>query len=159
MCSPGRDKPRHCVEMLYVEEGSKREQCHSFSSPPSFSHFCHYPQSNWALLVLIPRWVGLCTFWDPVGLSNELSCEAGSFSRHLNPHRIFSVRGFEALFPHAGTLGCTVCLTPQLFLLVYPCKCGNPIQPATASSTQSSSRCLAMCPFHPGSWSLPLVPV
>ena len=31
----------------------------------------------------------------------------------------FSVRGFEALFPHAGTLGCTVCLTSQFFLLFY----------------------------------------
>ena len=28
-------------------------------------------------------------------------------------------RGFEALFPHAGTLGCAVCLAPQLFLPVY----------------------------------------
>ena len=32
----------------------------------------------------------------------------------------FIVRGFEALFPHAGPLGCVVCLAPQLFLLVYP---------------------------------------
>ena len=31
----------------------------------------------------------------------------------------FSVIGFEALFPHTGTLGCAVCLAPQLFLLVY----------------------------------------
>ena len=32
---------------------------------------------------------------------------------------MFSVGGFEALFPHAGTLGCTGCLAPQLLLLVY----------------------------------------
>ena len=32
---------------------------------------------------------------------------------------MFSVRGSEALFPHAGILGCVVCLTPQLFLPVY----------------------------------------
>ena len=31
---------------------------------------------------------------------------------------MFSVKGFEALFPRAGTLGCTVCLTSQLFFLV-----------------------------------------
>ena len=37
---------------------------------------------------------------DAAGLSNILSCEAESFSCHLNPHRIFSVKGFEALFPH-----------------------------------------------------------
>ena len=32
---------------------------------------------------------------------------------------MFSVRGFEDLFPGAGTLGYAVCLAPQLFLPVY----------------------------------------
>ena len=36
------------------------------------------------------------------------------------PTGFFSQVGFEALFFHAGTLGCVVSLTPQLFLLVYP---------------------------------------
>ena len=44
-------------------------------------------QANWALLVLIPWWV-VCvhsrTLW---GLSNDLSCEARSFSCCLNPFR------------------------------------------------------------------------
>ena len=35
------------------------------------------------------------------------------------PPQVFSVRGFEALFPHTGTLGCGVCRAPQLFLPVY----------------------------------------
>ena len=35
------------------------------------------------------------------------------------PCRFFSIRGFEALFPCTGTLGCMVCLAPQLFLLVH----------------------------------------
>ena len=49
--------------------------------------------------------------------------------------QVFSVRGFEALFPHAGTLGCTVCLTPQLFLQVYPhANVGPPIPPATTAA-------------------------
>ena len=43
-------------------------------------------------------------------------------------------RGFEALFPCTGTLGCEVCLTPQLFLLVYlHTNVGLPALPATAS--------------------------
>ena len=58
--------------MLYVGEGSKKEQCHLLHSLQVFSHFPLYSQSNWALLVLIPRCVGLCIFQDPVGLSNEL---------------------------------------------------------------------------------------
>ena len=37
--------------------------------------------------LLIPGWMGLYTFQDPVGLSNELSCEAGSFSHHYDAHR------------------------------------------------------------------------
>ena len=53
-----------------------------------------------------------------MGLFNKPSYEAGSFSFGLNPQRFFQ-SGFEALFLHTGTLGCTVCLTPQLFLLVY----------------------------------------
>ena len=69
-----------------------------------------------------------------MGLSNELSCEVGSFFHHHNPHRFFSVRGFEALFPHAGTLGCVVCLAPQLFLSVYlHTNMGLPGLPATIS--------------------------
>ena len=34
------------------------------------------------------------------------------------PTGVFSQR-FEALFPHAGALGCVVCFSTQLFLLVY----------------------------------------
>ena len=30
----------------------------------------------------------------------------------------FFTQGFAALFPYAGTLGCVVCLAPQLFLPV-----------------------------------------
>ena len=34
------------------------------------------------------------------------------------PLGVFTQR-FEALFPHAGTLGCTFCLVPQFFIPVY----------------------------------------
>ena len=33
---------------------------------------------------------------------------------------VFTQR-FEALFPHAGALGCVICFAPQRFLLVYLC--------------------------------------
>ena len=72
------------------QEVSGREQCCLLYSLPVFSHLPCYPQSNWALLVLLPEWVGLCTFYNPVGLSSKLSCVARSFSCcHLNPHRCF----------------------------------------------------------------------
>ena len=95
------------------------EKCHLFSSLLPFSHFCHYPRANWAFLVLILGWVGFCTFQDPVDLSSELSCEAGSFSCCHNPHRFFSVRGFEALFPSTRTLGSMFCLAPNCSSLCF----------------------------------------
>ena len=64
---------------------------------------------------------------------------------------MFSVRGFEASFSLAGTLGCMVCLAPQLFLPVY--------LHANVGTAQSTSHCLASPGSPPGCWSLPLLPV
>ena len=121
------------------------------SSLPAFSHFLHYPQVNWALLVLIPVWMGLCTLWDPVGLSNKFCREAGSFSCcRLNPQGVFNGR-FDALFPHTGALVlrglfCSPFVPPGL----SACKCGT---------TWSSSCCLAPSPLCSGCPSPPLLPV
>ena len=73
------------------------------------------------------------------------------------PPQLLSVRGFEALFPRAGTLGCAVCLSSQLFLLVYLHTNVGP--PAATSPALSSSHCLAMHPFCPGCPSPPLRPM
>ena len=103
---------------LYVEEGSEREQCHLLSSQQAFSQFLCYSQVNWAILALIPGWVCLCTFQDPVGLSNELSCEAGSFSCCLNPHRCFQseISGFisPSWSPGLCSLSCSLVVPPGL---------------------------------------------
>ena len=73
--------------------------------------------------------------------------------------QVFIARGFEALFPHAGPLGCVVYLTPQLFLLIYlHADVGSPSVPA-ASPSRFSSSCLAKHPLCPGCLSLPLLPV
>ena len=85
--------------VLYVGEGSERELCHLLGPRPAFCHFCHYSQVNWAFLVLIPRRVVLCIFWDPVGLSNELSCEAGNFSCRRNYHRFLQPEVLRLSFP------------------------------------------------------------
>ena len=85
----------------------------------------------------------------PVGLSNELSYDAGNFSHcHCNPPQVFTVRGFEALFPHAGTLGYMVCLAPQ-FLLVYPhANMGPPHLPAITLLQVLSALASHLCPFY-----------
>ena len=73
---------------LYVGEGPRGSNGARFTRDFNLS-LC-YPQSNWAPLVLVPEWVGLCTPHAPVGLSNDLSCEAGSLSCcRPNPHRRF----------------------------------------------------------------------
>ena len=90
-------------------------------SLPDFSHSLRYPQSNWAPLVLIPEWVGLCCFmslWvSPTNSHVRLGvCPAATST----PTGVFNQR-FEALFPRTGALFCTVCSPPLLFLLVYLC--------------------------------------
>ena len=94
----------------------------------------------------------------------------GSFQRTLlwgweflllpQPPQVFLVRCFEGSFPHAGTLGCVLCLGPQLFLLVYPhTNVGPPVLPATvlpALALQPLPCCKSSLFQLP---SLPLLPV
>ena len=108
--------------MLYVGEQSEREQCHLFCFLPVFSHFPHYPQANWALLMPIHGGGGeACvrsrTLW--VSPTNS-PVRLGVLLLPPQPPQVFSVRRFETSFPPTGTLGCTICLAPQLFLPVYP---------------------------------------
>ena len=140
---PGLGNPHRCLVALYMGEGSEKEQCCLLCSLPAFSHFFLYPQANWALLVLIPGWVVLCKFWDPVSLSNKLSCEAASFSCGLNPLQVFfyqRFRGFISLHWNPGLhgLSCSPVIPPGS----SACKiCG----------TACSTSCLFACPGPPAS--------
>ena len=113
--SPGQGNPLCCIVTLYMGERLEREQCHLLSSQLALSNFICYPQANWALLV--GRFVYVI---GPCGSLQWTLLWGWEFLPPPQPPQIFSVRGFEALFPHAGTLGYVVCLTPQLFLPVYP---------------------------------------
>ena len=68
------------------------------------------------------------------------------------------------------SLGCMVCITPQLLILVYlhsnvglpqsaSCCLASPSPPCTTSPAQCSSCCFAVHPLRPGCPSLPLLPV
>ena len=151
-CSPGWGNSLHCIVALSVGEGSEREQCCLLSSQPAFSNFLHYPQANWALLTLIPRWVSLCRFQDPVGLSNELSCEAGSFSHYCNTHRFLQPEVLRLSFPMLEPWVAQSVLLPSFSSqFIHMQMWELPVlQPP------SSPPCH---PLHPGSLSLPLVPV
>ena len=96
-----------------------------------------------------------------MSLSNELSCEAGSFYLHHNPHR-FSVRGFKILFPQhwnpgLHSLSHSLVVPPGL----SPWKCGTTCS-ASSRPSWSSSSCLAslVCLLSPClTSSPPLLPV
>ena len=104
------------------------------SSQLALSHFLHYPQANWALLVLIPWVPGFVYILGPVGLSKELSCEAGSFSHHCNPHRFFQSEVLRLLLLCAGALGCVVCFAPQFLPADLYAKVGPPCLPGAATA-------------------------
>ena len=75
------------------------------------------------------------------------------------PTGIYSQR-CEAFFSNARTLGCVVCLAPQLFLLAYlHVNVGSLSLSAATSSTLSASHCLVVYPRHLIFLSLPLLPI
>ena len=142
--SPGWGNPPCCAVMRYVGEGSEKEQCHLLHSLLDFSHFFRYPQSNWALLVLLlSLWVCVHsrTLWvSPVNSPMRLGVSPAAASI---PTGVFDQR-FEALFPRAVALGCIVCC------------CVRQLPPCLP---RSSSHCLAVSPLcltvllHPSHWS------
>ena len=74
---------------------------------------------------------GFVYFLGPCGSLQQTHLWSGKFLLPTQPPQVFSVRGFEALFPRTGTLGCAVCLAPQLFLPVYlHTNAGLPAPPA-----------------------------
>ena len=101
---------------------AKREQWHQLHSPldfvtPSATHnqigplWCWFP-SGWACAHSRPLWDSPRTSPVRLGVSPAAA---------PNPRGAFNQR-FEALFPRAGALGCTVCFARSpLFLPVYLC--------------------------------------
>ena len=69
-----------------------------------------------------------------------------------SPH-IFSVSGFKALFPHAITLGCVVCISPQFFLPVNPhANVGLPGPPAATLPWVLSALAAHLYPSYQSGW-------
>ena len=85
------------IVTLYVGEGLRGSNGACFPSLPDFSHSPCYPQSNWAPLVLIPGWLGLCTLTcgSPTNSPVRLGVSPTAAS---TPTGVFNQR-FEALFP------------------------------------------------------------
>ena len=87
------------------------------------------------------------------------SCQAGSFSRCLNPHRFFQSEVLRLSFP-ALELWVALSVSPQLFLLFYPhTNVGLPGPPAATLSGPPATalpRVLSAAAAHlrPSYWSV-----
>ena len=95
----GWGSPRHCIVALYVREGPKRERCCSLGSQPAFSHFPCFPQANWALLVLIPGWVGFVYLLGPCRSPMNSPVRLGVSPAASLPHKIFQSEFLRLYFP------------------------------------------------------------
>ena len=129
---------------------------HLISATPSATHnqtgplWCWFP-SGWACAHSRPLWVSPTTSSVRLGVSPAAA---------PTPTGIFNQR-FEALFPHAGALGCVVCFPPPPFLSVYLCANVGPwgLLAAALPAPFPTSLHLAVSPLCPGCPSLPLLPV
>ena len=130
---------------------SQREQCHLPASWPAFSHFLHYPEVNWALLALIPGWVGLCTFWDPWVSPTNSPVRLGVFpAADSAATGVFSQRfwGFISL-----------CWSPGLHVMTHSPGILSGLSTHKFGTTWSASHCLAHLVLLPLLCHLPLLPV
>ena len=141
---PGGGNAGCCAVMLYVGEGPRGSNgacstLHRISVFHSTTHnqtgplWCWFP-SGWACARPRPLWVSPTTSPVRLGVSPAAPTPMGVFNQR-----------FEALFPHAGTLGCAACFAPPV-CLVYLC----------ASVGPWGATCRSACPVLRHSESGPL---
>ena len=119
-------------------------------SLPVFNYSLCYPQSNQALVVLIPGCVCVCvcsrTLWvSPMSSPVRLGVAPAAAS---TPTGVFNQRS-EALFPRAGTLGCVVCHQVHQLLPRRP-SAALPTHSTVCHLAGSASHCLAVSPLRLG---------
>ena len=146
--SPGQGNTGCCPVMLYVGEGPRGRNgaCSPLHRTPIFhsaTHnqtgplWCWFP-SGWACAHCRPLWVSPKTSPVRLGVSPAAA---------QTPTGVFNQR-FEALFPHAGALGCTVCFAPRRLsgLCVHECGAtGCTALPAPFSATLSPALLVYLC--------------
>ena len=131
--------------MLYVGEGPRGSNgacstLHRTSVFHSATHnqigplWCWFP-SGWACACARPLWVSPMTSPVRLGVSPAAA---------PTPTGVFTQR-FEALFPRAGALGCTVCFAPhRLSRFICARVWGRGVLPATLPALFSATLSLAL---------------
>ena len=112
--------------MLYVGEGPRGSNgagltllrisvFHSATHNQTGPLWCWFP-SGWACAHSVPLWVSATTSPVRLGVSPAAApTPTGAFNQR-----------FEALFTHAGALGCAVCFAPRRSPGLSVCECGAP---------------------------------
>ena len=137
---PGWYKPCGGVVTLYVGEGSKRQKRCLLGPQTAFSHFPHYPQVNWALVVLSPQVGRFVYVLGPcVSLQPTLLLGWEFYPSPQSPQD-FTARGFEALVSLCNPGLCGLSRSPGVPPRVSACEHGT---------AQSASYCLACLVNHP----------
>ena len=151
-CSPGQGNSGCCAVMLYVGQGPRGSNgtCStlcwiSVTSLATCNQigplWCWFP-SGWACAHYRPLWVSPTN--SPVRLG--ISPAAAS-----TPTGVINQR-FEALFPHAGAMGCEVCFSPAVppGLSVHQCGAAG----AASHHFVGSGSCSLACPIPQSATSL-----
>ena len=155
--SPGWDYPLGCVVALYVGRDPRgNNAAYSalgwFSVTSATTHKQIGPFWCWFL----GGWVCVHyrTLWaSPMNSPVRLGVSPAAASMPT----VFTARGFEALVSRTGTLGCMVCVTPQLFLPVYlHTTVGPPSLPAAALLHILSILAACLCPSYQSEFMLVL---
>ena len=138
-----------CWVVMLCVWGSKREQCCLLCSLPVFSHFPHYSQSNWALLVMLPNvWVCVCSrsLWvSPMNSPVRLGVSPAAAS---TPTGVFNKR-LRLYFPELEPWWLVCCPVHQLL----PCP-PHSIICCLAGSASHRPLCLAarLRPSYRSGW-------
>ena len=160
----GQGNPLCCFVVLYVGEGSEREQCCLLSSRPTFRHYPMLPESRLCPLSCCPgadSWVG--GFVYVLGSCGPLQGTVlidWEFIPPPQPPQALTARGSEALSAWHWNPGLHGLSHSWWLLSVYlHINVGPSALPASVLPAQSSSHCLAVQPLHPACPSPPILSV
>ena len=111
--------------------GVREGTMHLLGTQLAFSNFPCYAQAIWILLVLVPRWVVLCTFLDPVVSPTNSPVRLWVFPTAATPIYFYSQRFRGFISP---------CWNPGLHGLSY-----SPVVPPGLSACKCGMACSTSC--------------